>query len=96
MSAINKIVTSVSIFFIHVLLFLYAWLISFLTTSIPVVIVCSILSALNKLPVSVLNKFWLYFLLATIPLTVIYFIWMEVGKFKNDNYFIYDGARDER
>lgn len=83
MRALNKFIRAVATIPVHLLVLLYSWILSFIVTSFIAVIVCSVMSILAVLPEIVLTKFWLLYLFATIPLTIVFFIVIEADRSKD-------------
>ena len=70
---------------IHLIVLIYSWILSFITTSVITAAIGFIWSLLAALPAAVLTKFWLIYLIATIPLTLVFFIGIETDRVKEDN-----------
>ena len=66
---------------VHLLVLLYSWVYSFLATAILATAVFSIWSIFASLPVLFLTKYWAIYLIATIPLTIVFFIIIEIDHF---------------
>lgn len=82
MRTLNKFMKALAMIPVHLLMLAYSGFLSVLTTSPIVIVVCSIISAVSGLPEIMVSKFWLVYLIATIPLTVIYFILIETDRIK--------------
>ncbi len=85
MRALNKFMKAVAMIPIHLLVLLYSWIMSFVATAVIVVLVGFVWSLFTSLPTVVLTKFALVYLIATVPLTLIFFIIIETGRVKEDN-----------
>ena len=85
MRALNKFMKAIAMIPIHLLVLLYSWILSFITTAVIAVTIGFIWSLLTALPAAVLTKFWLIYLIATIPLTLVFFIMIETGRVKEDS-----------
>lgn len=85
MRAFNKFLKAIAMIPIHLLVLLYSWILSFATTAVIAVVVGFIWSLFTALPEAVLTKFWLIYLIATIPFTLIFFIVIETDRVKEDN-----------
>lgn len=84
MRALNKFMKAIAMIPIHLLVLLYSWVLSFAVTAVSTVILGSIWSLFTALPAIVLTKFWLVYLIATIPFTLIFFIVIETDRVKED------------
>lgn len=85
MRALNKFMKAIAMIPIHLLVLLYSWILSFITTAVIAVTIGFIWSLLTALPAAVLTKFWLIYLIATIPFTLVFFIVIETGRVKEDS-----------
>ena len=85
MRALNKFMKAIAMIPIHLVVLIYSWILSFITTAVIAAAVGFIWSLLNALPAAVLTKFWLIYLIATIPLTLVFFIVIETDRVKEDN-----------
>ena len=85
MRALNKFMKAIAMIPIHLLVLLYSWILSFITTAVIAVTIGFIWSLLTALPATVLTKFWLIYLIATIPFTLVFFIVIETGRVKEDS-----------
>lgn len=85
MRALNKFMKAIAMIPIHLLVLLYSWILSFVATAIIAVAVGFIWSLFTALPVAVLTKFWLIYLIATIPFTLIFFIMVETDRVREDS-----------
>ena len=85
MRTLNKFMKAIAKISVHLVVLIYNWILSFMTTAVIVVVVGFIWSLLTALPTAVLTKFWLIYLIATIPLTLVFFIVIETDRVKEDN-----------
>ena len=85
MRAFNKFMKAIAMIPVHLVVLIYSWILSFITTAVIAVAVGFIWSLFTALPASVLTKFWLIYLIATIPLTLVFFIVIETDRVKEDN-----------
>ena len=85
MRALNKLMKAIAVIPIHLLVLLYSWVMSFAAIAVIVAAIGFIWSLLTALPEAVLTKFWLIYLIATIPLTLVFFIVIETDRVKEDN-----------
>ena len=85
MRALNKFMKAIAMIPIHLLVLLYSWVLSFAATAVIAAAVGFIWSLFTALPAAVLTKFWLIYLIATIPLTLVFFIMIETDRVKEDN-----------
>ena len=84
MRALNKFMKAIAMIPVHLIVLIYSWILSFITTAVIVAAVGFIWSLFAALP-AVLIKFWLFYLIATIPLTLVFFIVIETDRVKEDN-----------
>lgn len=85
MRALNKFMKAIAMIPIHLLVLLYSWILSFITTSVITAAVGFIWSLFTALPAAVLTEFWLIYLIATIPFTLVFFILTETDRVKEDS-----------
>ena len=85
MRALNKFMKAIAMIPIHLIVLIYSWILSFITTAVIAVAVGFIWSLFTALPAVVLTKFWLIYLIATIPFTLVFFIVIETDRVKEDN-----------
>ena len=85
MRALNKFMQAIAMIPVHLIVLIYSWVLSFITTAVIAAAIGFIWSLFTSLPVEVLTKFWLIYLIATIPLTLVFFIVIETGRVKEDN-----------
>ena len=85
MRALNKFMKAIAMIPVHLVVLIYSWILSFVVTAVIAVAVGFIWSLITALPAAVLTKFWLIYLIATIPLTLVFFIVVETGRVKEDN-----------
>lgn len=85
MRALNKFMKAIAMIPIHLVVLIYSWILSFITTAVIAVAIGFIWNLLTALPAEVLTKFWLFYLIATIPLTLVFFIVIETDRAKEDN-----------
>ena len=85
MRVLNKFMKAIAMIPVHLVILIYSWILSFITTAVIAVTVGFIWSLLTALPAAVLTKFWLIYLIATIPLTLVFFIVIETDRVKEDN-----------
>ena len=85
MRALNKFMKAIAMIPVHLVVLIYSWILSFITTAVIAAAVGFIWSLFTALPAEVLTKFWLIYLIATIPLTLVFFIVIETGRVKEDN-----------
>lgn len=85
MRALNKFMKAIAMIPIHLLVLLYSWILSFAATAVIAAAVGFIWSLFTALPAAVLTKFWLIYLIATIPLTLVFFIMIETDRVKEDS-----------
>lgn len=84
MRALNKFMKAIAMIPIHLLVLLYSWVLSFVATAVIATAVGFIWSLFTALPAAVLTKFWLIYLISTIPLTLFFFIVIETDRVKED------------
>lgn len=85
MRALNKFMKAIAMIPIHLLVLLYSWVLSFAATAVIAAAVGFIWSLFTALPAAVLTEFWLIYLIATIPLTLVFFIMIETDRVKEDS-----------
>lgn len=85
MRVLNKFMKVIAMIPIHLLILIYSWILSFIATSVITAAIGFIWSLLAALPAAVLTEFWLIYLIATIPLTLVFFIGIETDRVKEDN-----------
>jgi len=85
MRALNKFMKAIAMIPIHLLVLLYSWVMSFAATAVVIATVGFVWSLFAPLPAIVLTKFWLIYLIATAPCTLIFFIMIETDRVKEDN-----------
>ena len=85
MRALNKFMKAIAMIPIHLLVLIYSWILSFAATAGIAAAVGFIWSLLTALPAAVLTEFWLIYLIATIPFTLVFFIVIETGRVKEDS-----------
>ena len=85
MSALNKFMKAIAMIPIHLIVLVYSWILSFITTAGIAAAVGFIWSLLTALPATVLTEFWLIYLIATIPFTLVFFIVIETDRVKEDS-----------
>ena len=85
MRALNKFMKAIAMIPIHLIVLIYSWILSFITTAGITAAVGFIWSLLTALPAAVLTEFWLIYLIATIPFTLVFFIVIETGRVKEDS-----------
>ena len=85
MRALNKFMKAIAMIPVHLIVLIYSWILSFITTAVIVAAIGFIWNLFTALPSAVLTKFWLIYLIATIPLTLVFFIVIETGRVKEDN-----------
>ena len=85
MRVLNKFMKAIAMIPVHLIVLIYSWILSFITTAVIVAAIGFIWNLLTALPVEVLTKFWLFYLIATIPLTLVFFIVIETDRVKEDN-----------
>ena len=85
MRALNKFMKAIAMIPIHLIVLIYSWILSFITTAVIVAVIGFIWNLFAALPAAVLTKFWLIYLIATIPLTLVFFIVIETDRVKEDN-----------
>lgn len=78
---LNKFIKCLAKVPVHMLVLLYSWLYSILATAILTTITFVIWSIFATLPVWFLTKFWAIYLIATIPLTIVFFFIIEIDHF---------------
>ena len=85
MRALNKFMKAIAMIPIHLIILIYSWILSFAATAVITAAVGFIWSLFTALPTAVLTKFWLIYLIATIPLTLVFFIMIETDRVKEDS-----------
>lgn len=85
MRALNKFMKAIAMIPIHLIVLIYSWILSFIATAVIATVIGFIWSLLTALPVEVLTKFWLIYLIATIPLALVFFVMIETDRVKEDN-----------
>ena len=85
MRTLNKFMKAIAMIPVHLVVLIYSWILSFVVTAVIAVAVGFIWSLITALPAAVLTKFWLIYLIATIPLTLVFFIVIETDRVKEDN-----------
>ena len=85
MRALNKFMKAIAMIPVHLVVLIYSWVLSFIATAVIAVAVGFIWNLFTALPAAVLTKFWLIYLIATIPLTLVFFIVIETDRVKEDN-----------
>ena len=85
MRALNKFMKAIAMIPIHLTVLIYSWILSFIATAGIAAAVGFIWSLFTALPAAVLTEFWLIYLIATIPLTLVFFIMIETGRVKEDS-----------
>ena len=84
MRALNKFMKAIAMIPVHLIVLLYSWILSFITTAVIVAAIGFIWNLFTALPAAVLTKFWLIYLITTVPLTLVFFIVIETGREKED------------
>ena len=85
MRALNKFMKAIAMIPIHLIVLIYSWILSFITTAVIAAAVGFTWSLLTALPAAVLTEFWLIYLIATIPFTLVFFIVIETDRVKEDS-----------
>ena len=85
MRALNKFMKAIAMIPIHLIVLIYSWILSFITTAVIAAVIGFVWSLLTALPAAVLTEFWLIYLIATIPFTLVFFIVIETDRVKEDN-----------
>ena len=85
MRTLNRFMKAIAMIPIHLIVLIYSWILSFIATAVIVAAIGFIWSLLTALPIEVLTEFWLIYLIATIPLTLVFFIVIETDRVKEDN-----------
>ena len=85
MRALNKFMKAIAMIPVHLIVLIYSWILSFITTAVIVAVIGFIWNLFTALPAAVLTKFWLIYLIATIPLTLVFGIVIETDRVKEDN-----------
>ena len=85
MRAFNKFMKAIAMIPVHLVVLIYSWILSFVVTAVIATAVGFIWNLFTALPAAVLTKFWLVYLIATIPLTLVFFIVIETDRVKEDN-----------
>ena len=85
MRALNKLMKAIALIPIHLIVLIYSWVLSFITTAVIAAAVGFIWSLLTALPAAVLTEFWLIYLIATTPFTLVFFIVIETDRVKEDS-----------
>ena len=85
MRALNRFMKAVAMIPIHLIILIYSWILSFIATAVIAAAIGFIWNLFAVLPAAVLTKFWLFYLIATIPLTLVFFIVIETDRVKEDN-----------
>ena len=85
MRALNKFMKAIAMIPVHLVVLIYSWILSFITTAVIAAAVGFIWSLITALPAAALTTFWLIYLLATLPLTLVFFIVIETDRVKEDN-----------
>ena len=83
MRAFNKFMKALAMIPVHLILLVYSWFLSFVTTAPFMVIVCCIMSLVSRLPEVLTDKFHLVYLIVTVPFTIAYFILIETDRIKD-------------
>ena len=65
MRALNKFMKALAMIPIHLIVLIYSWILSFITTSVIAAAIGFVWSLLTDLPAAVLTEFWLIYLIAT-------------------------------
>lgn len=84
MSIVNKVVKFFGKLGVHLSSLLTCFGLSVVYSSWVICLVLSILSIFKILPLILLTKMWLVFLIACVPLTIIFFIIVEKGFIKQE------------
>ena len=84
MRALNKFMKAIAMIPVHLIVLIYSWILSFITTAVIVAAIGFIWNLFTSLPAALLIKFWLIYLITTIPLTLVFFIVIETGRVKED------------
>ena len=74
----NRFLKILALIPVHLLALLYSWILSFFATAILATAVFGIWSIFAALPVMFLTKYWAILLTATIPLTIVFFVIIEI------------------
>lgn len=83
MRVLNKFIKAIAMIPVHLIILLYSWFLSFITTAPIIIFVCCIMSIISTLPKILLDKFYLAYLIATVPFTIVYFILIETDRIKD-------------
>ena len=85
MRALNKFMKAIAMIPVHLVVLIYSWILSFITTAVIAAAIGFIWSLITALPAAVLTEFWLIYLIATIPFTLVFFIVIETDRVKEDS-----------
>lgn len=83
MRAFNKFMKALAMIPVHLILLVYSWFLSFVTTAPIMVIVCCIMSLVSRLSEVLTDRFHLVYLIVTVPFTIAYFILIETDRIKD-------------
>ena len=84
MRALNKFMKAIAMIPVHLIVLIYSWILSFIATAVIVAVIGFIWNLFTALPAALLIKFWLIYLITTVPLTLVFFIVIETGRVKED------------
>ena len=76
----NKFLKILALIPVHLLALLYSWILSFFVTAGVIIAIGVIWSIFAALPAMILTKLWLLYFVATVPLTLTFFILIELKK----------------
>ena len=76
----NKFLKILALIPVHLLALLYSWILSFFVTAGVIIAIGVTWSIFATLPAMILTKLWLLYLIATVPLTLTFFILIELKK----------------
>lgn len=86
MKAFNSFLKLILYFLIHLITLISAYLISLFFTSPVICLSLSVWSIISTLPELVLSKFWLIYLLSSIPLGIVFFIIIEFNLVEDKDF----------
>ena len=76
----NRFLKILALIPVHLLALLYSWILSFFATAGVIIAVRVIWSIFASLRAMILAKLWVLYLIATVPLTLTFFILIELKK----------------
>ena len=78
---LNKLITAVSYFFVHLVVAVELYLLALLITSPVFNLVIGVMDLLNKVPTQILGKYLVLWALVSVPVWIVIFIYVEIRTY---------------